>query len=96
MSPRESSPKGIGYSPIGCNAKPIHLGTRPAERDQILGISKKLSLSIAGTARLLVLVGMEQVEEKGLEELFRVNEQDLEQNPPARNSKRDHGRGTKS
>lgn len=96
MSPRESSPKGIGYSPIGCNAKPIYLGTRPAEREKVLGHAKQLKLSIGGTARLLMKLGLEQVEEKGLDELFRVHEQDIEQNPPARNSKRDQGRGTKS
>lgn len=90
MSPRESSPKGIAYSPIGCNAKPIHLGTRPAERDKILGISRELNLSIAGTARLLVLLGLERVEALGFDELFRINELDLKHNPSTKNSKRDH------
>lgn len=96
MNPRESSPKGIGYSPIGCNAKPIHLGTRPAERDKVVGYSKQLNLSIAGTARLLLLLGLERVEVKGLDELFRINELDLKYNPSAKNSKRDQDQDIKS
>lgn len=78
MNPSKSSPDRQMRSPTGCNAKPIHLGTRPAEREQIVAIHKQIRLSIAGTARLLTLLGLEQVHEKGLQELYRVHQQDLD------------------
>ncbi len=83
MNPLDASPGRMSRSPNGCNAKPIYLALRPSERTDVEAVSKRLVYSVGGTARLLMLLGLEQYNAKGIDELFRINEQDLERHPPA-------------
>ncbi|WP_416139050.1 hypothetical protein ACM26W_01175 [Halomonas sp. HK25] len=77
MSASDSSRKTFSRAPNGCNAKPIWLSLRPSERGEIEQVANDLKHSVAATARLIELVGLEQYRAKGVSELYRVNEEDM-------------------
>lgn len=75
MNPSDASPsRRITRSPKGCNAKPVYLALRPVERDEVAGIADRLSHSVGGTARLLMLIGLKQYRRNGLDAVLQANE----------------------